>query len=112
MPELRYLDQAKDDLIQIHHYLTDESGSKKTARKFCDKLDVQCRTIAGFPGQMGRQRPELKAGLRSVAFGNYVIFFLYNGDYLDIVSIVEGHRDIDALFYKRYTDNKENPANE
>ena len=100
MPNLRYLAQAKDDLINIQRYIAEQSGSIKTARQYSEKLRAQCRTIAAFPGLMGRERPELKAGLRSVALGNYVIFLLYNGDYLDIVSIIEGHRDIDAIFSK------------
>ena len=100
MPNLRYLAQAKDDLINIQRYIAEQSGSIKTARQYSEKLRAQCRTITAFPGLMGRERPELKAVLRSVALGNYVIFFLYNRDYLDIVSIIEGHRDIDAIFSK------------
>ncbi|GJQ57407.1 MAG: hypothetical protein SCALA701_02080 [Candidatus Scalindua sp.] len=37
-------------------------------------------------------------GLRSFVYGNYVIFFMYNNDYLDIVTIIEGHRDIETMF--------------
>jgi plasmid stabilization system protein ParE len=51
-----------------------------------------------LPGTMGRARPELAEGIRSIPYGNYVILFRYNGPYLEIVSIVEGHRDIEELF--------------
>jgi toxin ParE1/3/4 len=47
---------------------------------------------------MGRARPELAEDIRSIPYGNYVILFRYNGPYLEIVSIIEGHRDIEELF--------------
>lgn len=107
MPNLRYLAQAKDDLISIQRYIAQQSGSKETARQYSEQLRAQCRTIAAFPGLMGRERSELRERLRSVAHGNYVIFFLYKGDSLDIVSIIEGHRDIEGLFINRNPNNKE-----
>jgi len=35
---------------------------------------------------------------RSIAFRGYVIFFRYEGNMLEIVNVLEGHRDIDAYF--------------
>jgi len=50
---------------------------------------------------MGRLRPELRTDLRSHPFESYLIFFRYlNGGILEIVNILEGHRDI-AAFYRR-----------
>ena len=36
--------------------------------------------------------------LRSHPHRNYVIFFRYLGDALEIVHVLEGHRDIEAFF--------------
>jgi toxin ParE1/3/4 len=47
---------------------------------------------------MGRARPELFEGVRSLPYGNYVILFRYSGDFVEIVSIIEGHQDIEELF--------------
>ena len=77
------------------------SGDNEAALKFVRKLRLQCRRLAELPGQIGQSRPELRDDIRSFAFGNYVIFFRYEKQTLDIVSIVEGHRDIDALFDDR-----------
>jgi toxin ParE1/3/4 len=98
MHKLRYLAQARDNLLAIKRYISRESGSSKIAIEYTGKLQAQCRSLAEFPGLAGRERPELRETLRSVPCGNYIIFFLYNSDTLDIVSIIEGHRDIDALF--------------
>lgn len=98
MLKLRYLEQARDDLIQIKRYIAKESGSQEIALQYTDKLRQQCRKLAKLPGQLGRPRPELLEGLRSFVHGNYVIFFMYNNDCLDIVTIIEGHRDIENIF--------------
>jgi hypothetical protein len=36
--------------------------------------------------------------VRSFAFRGYVIFFRYRDDYFEVANIIEGHRDIEALF--------------
>jgi len=99
MYQLRYLEQARDDLIQIKRSIARESGSNAVALRYTEKLRQQCREVAELPGTMGRARPELMEGLRSIPHGNYVILFRYSGADLEIVSIIEGHRDIEGLFH-------------
>lgn len=98
MSQLRYLAQAKDDLINIKRYIARESGSQSTAIQYVGKIREQCRKLADLPGKIGCLRPELRKNLRSFPYGNYVIFFMYNDDYLEIVTIIEGHRDIGVMF--------------
>jgi toxin ParE1/3/4 len=52
-----------------------------------------------LPGTMGRERPELMEDIRSLSYGNYVILFRYSGSIIEIVSIIEGHRDIEGIFH-------------
>ncbi len=47
---------------------------------------------------MGRQRPELAEGLRSVSEGNYIFFFRYIENTFEVIRITEGHRDMTTLF--------------
>lgn len=47
---------------------------------------------------MGKERPELAPNLRSIAFENYLIFFQYTRDRLEVVNIIEGHRDVPQYF--------------
>lgn len=70
MPTLRYLEQAKNDLLQIKRYLARESGSNEIALRYIEKLRQECRRLAALPGMMGRARPELREGIRSVPYGN------------------------------------------
>ncbi len=98
MRQLHYLEQAKSDLLQIKRYIARESGSNALATSYTEKLRQECRKLAEAPGTLGRARPELMEGMRSIPHGNYVIFFRYSGAFLEIVSIVEGHRGIEELF--------------
>lgn len=90
--------QALDDLAGIGDYMLRESTSIEVADGFVDRLIGRCEKLASLPGTLGRERSELGAGIRSVAFRSYVIFFRYDKDLLEVVAIVEGHRDIDAYF--------------
>ena|SRR5436305_1858530 len=99
MYQLRYLKRARADLIEIKTYIAKQSRSNDVANRFMEKLRDQCQKLAELPGTIGRTRPEIMEGLRSFPYGNYIILFRYNGDFLEIVSIIEGHRDIEGLFH-------------
>jgi toxin ParE1/3/4 len=68
------------------------------AAAFVAKLRRQCRKLASLPGMLGIARPELGPDIRSMPFHGYVIFLRYGDDALDIVNVLEGHRDIDGHF--------------
>lgn len=98
MRTLVYRAAARRDLIAIFTYIAEESGSTETARRFVDRLREQCRKLATLPGTLGRARPELRPGIRSFPFQGYVIFFKVSETVLEIVTIVERHRDVEAVF--------------
>ena len=94
MPRLVYSDEALQDLARIQRYIREQSGSASTAKRFRNRLRAPCTKLGGLPQIMGRARPELAEGLRSVVEGNYLIVLRYVGDALETVNIVERHRDI------------------
>jgi toxin ParE1/3/4 len=95
---LRYTDAARADIAEITLYITIQSGSRKIAENFRDRLHQKCRQLASLPGQMGRPRRELRSDLRSLTFKSYVIFFRYRGEVFEVVNVLEGHRDIEGHF--------------
>ncbi len=97
MYKLYYSLQSKQDLISIKKYITEKSYDKGVALRYTEKLRQQCRKLAELPATMGRDRSELKHGLRSFPFDNYIIFFQYQEDVLEVVTIIEAHRDISAM---------------
>ncbi len=98
MPRLRFTARAKADLVSIATYIAEQSGSRTVAERFTGELRRKCADLAAAPIRMGRARNELRPGLRSHPYKSYVIFFRYVGDVLEIVNVIEGHRDIPALF--------------
>jgi plasmid stabilization system protein ParE len=95
---LVYLAAAQRDLVSILDYIARESGSVAIGKSFVGKLQAHCAKLASLPGTLGRARPELRSDLRSSAYKSYVIFFRYGDGTLEVVNILEGHRDIDGFF--------------
>jgi plasmid stabilization system protein ParE len=76
----------------------EQSGSRTIAERFASELRRKCAALADAPIRMGRARNELRPGLRSCPYKSYVIFFRYVADALEVVNVIEGHRDVAALF--------------
>jgi toxin ParE1/3/4 len=101
VPRLRYTDAAQADLRSIARYVAMASQSRATAASFITRLRAHCTKLAALPGTLGQARPELHPEVRSTPFRGYVIFFRYCGSTLEIVNVLEGHRDILAHFDER-----------
>jgi toxin ParE1/3/4 len=87
--------QALTDLDDIFDYIAEDSVDRAIA--FVRKLYGQMETIAASPS-MGRRRDALLPGLRSFPHGNYLIFYLPLDDGVDVVRVLNGARDLEALF--------------
>lgn len=99
MKELIFSQKAINDLDEITNYIEVESGSLMTAENFKFRILDKCKELSSQPFQMGKIRPELGTEIRSHAFGNYIIFFRYGKNRIEIISIIEGHRDIETIFH-------------
>jgi toxin ParE1/3/4 len=86
---------AERDLEAIGDYIADDNPSR--ALSFIEELRVQCANIAKAPLAY-RARPELGEGLRSCAYGYYVIFFTATKARVTIVRVLHGAMDLPALF--------------
>ncbi|MES2046430.1 MAG: type II toxin-antitoxin system RelE/ParE family toxin [Pseudomonadota bacterium] len=98
MRELVFLTDAREDLREIGFYIAQESGSTVIALSFVDGIIERCGRLAGLPGTLGTARSELRPDLRSIAHENYVVFFRYIEDRVEIVNIIHAHRDLVRLF--------------
>lgn len=86
---------AEVDILEIWGYIAEDSVA--AADRWVDKLDEKFALWATQP-MMGRARDELSPGIRSLAFGRYVVFFQPVPDGIDVVRVLHGSRDIDASF--------------
>lgn len=98
MPRVTRRPLAADDILEIWDYIAEDSLD--AADRWVDRLDEQFRLLATQP-LMGRTRPELEQELRSFPFGRYVIFYAPLADGIDVIRVLHGARDIDALFDDR-----------
>ena len=87
--------EAEADVIDIWGFIAEDSIPE--ADRWVDRLDERVQLWATQP-MIGRARDELAPGLRSMAFGRYIVFFEPIHDGIDIVRVLHGSRDIDVFF--------------
>lgn len=95
MPQVLKRPQAEADLEDIWWHIAQDNPD--AADRLLDRIDERCATLAQFP-HIGTNRDELLPDLRSIPVGNYLIFFLPVSDGIEVVRVLPGMRDIDALF--------------
>lgn len=87
--------RAERDLESIGDYIAEDSAAR--AVSFVAELRDQCAAIAKAP-EAYRLRPELGEGIRSCAYGKYVIFFAVTRGRLTIVRVLHGAMDLPSQF--------------
>jgi toxin ParE1/3/4 len=90
--------EAEEDLIQLWLYLAQEA-SKGAADRRLRNIERACARLSQWP-QSGRARDELLPGLRSIPAPPQVIFYRVSAAAVEIVRVLHGNRDIDAIFGK------------
>ena len=95
MPQVLKRPQAETDLDEIWWYIAQDNPDN--ADRFLDKIEERCQALAQFP-RLGVSREELMPALRSLAVGNCLIFYLPIVDGIEVVRVLSGMRDIDAVF--------------
>lgn len=95
MPAIVVRPRAIEDLVEAWQYIA--SDSQVSADRFIDAIDQQFGLIARRP-KVGRRRPELGKGVRSLAMGRYVSFYVATGTSVEIIRVLHGARDIGAVF--------------
>lgn len=86
---------AELDLLEIWDYIADDSMDR--ADEFLDRIEEKLQRLACNPG-LGRKRDELLPGLQSFPIGNYVVFYREIKDGIDVIRVLRGSRDIEAIF--------------
>ena len=66
------------------------------ATRMIERLAAGVARLADFP-ESGRARPEIGMGARSIVVGRYLVLYRVNGEYVDIVRVIHGAREITGL---------------
>ena len=88
-------DQADQDLLEAAYYIG--LDSLEAADRWIERIHRALERLAQFP-LMGRERSELAPHLRSFPAGSHVIFYRPLDDGVEIIRVLHGARDIDAMF--------------
>jgi toxin ParE1/3/4 len=82
------------DLDDIFDYVAEHNLS--AADRLVDMIFERCRLLVDFP-EMGQRRSDLTPGLRAFSIRKYVVFFRSNQGIVEVVRVVHGARDLDAI---------------
>ena len=94
----RIAPQAAADLDDIWYYVARESGSVEIADQLIDSITERFFLLSGHP-YLGRRRDEeFGIGSRSFSVGEYVIVYSVAAQDVLILRVVQGRRDLEALF--------------
>lgn len=93
--------QARRDLLELADYIARDSLD--TAERFLDAAEAAFQLLASTPelGTLCEFRSPEAAGIRMWSirgFENYVVFYRPIEDAVDIVRVIHGARDIQAIF--------------
>lgn len=100
MPSIVIRPKAVADLAEIWSYIAEDS--LRQADAFVARVSGEFQLLARQP-KMGRGRPELLDGLRSIPVGKYVIFYLPRPRGIEVVRVLHGARDL-RLFFEQEID--------
>ena len=95
MARLVILPAARADLIEIGDFIAADSPQR--AASFVAEIEARMREAAERPMSFPA-RDELHEGLRAARHGRYLIFFMGQGNEVQVVRVLHGARDLPRAF--------------
>jgi toxin ParE1/3/4 len=87
---------AQADIDNIAYYVAIESGSLETADRLIQSIYNRCVLLGNYP-HAGRQRDDLRPGVRVFPSGQHIVIYRVAGTDVLIQRVVRGSRDLAAL---------------
>src|SRR4051794_24444768 len=97
--------QAESDLLDLWDYIEQANG-EACANTYIHQIERALETLAEQPG-IGRSRDDLGEGLYSLPVASHVIFYRLMKGGIEVVRVLHGKRDIDAIFADEADDQDE-----
>ncbi|MBF0093196.1 MAG: type II toxin-antitoxin system RelE/ParE family toxin [Alphaproteobacteria bacterium] len=95
MADFKYTRRAKNDVDNIIEYIARDN--KSAADDFVHQLVGKFFALAKTP-HMGCEREDYGAGIRTLPFGNYMIFYRPAKSGVTIVRVLHGARNLPGVF--------------
>lgn len=90
-------DEAVADLTHIGDYIA--SDSPERAIRFIRELLDRCRRLAEMPKAFPLVPRYEASGVRRYPYGNYLIFYRVGDDQVEILHILNGAQDYEAILF-------------
>lgn len=94
MPRIVRTFPARDDLLQIWLYISQDSVA--AADRLIDLVEEHLQLISQNPF-MGQSVEQYRTGLRQFTVGNYVLFYVPIEDGIQLIRVLHGTRKIEDL---------------
>ncbi len=86
---------ASRDLSEIADYFLEQSIN--AGDRFVEGFGKKCQHLAEFP-YLGRSYAYINPGLRGISFMQYIIFYQVIDEGIEILRVVSGYRNLEAVF--------------
>jgi toxin ParE1/3/4 len=93
---LKITPQAQQDLRSIWRGLAEFSGLAIADQRLAT-IEQKFQLLSQFP-RSGPSRDDLRPGIRSSLAGEFVIFYRVDEQFFEVVRVLHGRSDIEALF--------------
>jgi addiction module RelE/StbE family toxin len=88
---------AKADLLAIRRYI--EADNPTRAVNFVEELLNRCLALADTPRAYPLVPRYERFGIRRCVHGNYLIFYRLQPEQIEVIHVLQGARDIEALLF-------------
>ena len=88
---------AKADLLAIRRYI--EADNPNRAVSFVEELLDRCLALADTPRAYPLVPRYERFGIRRCVHGNYLIFYRLQPEQIEVIHVLQGARDIEALLF-------------
>jgi len=99
MPQYTISPQAISDLEEIIDYFKERNV--EAGDRLLNEFSKKCRYLTQFP-LIGRNYFQIRSYLRGVPMQNYIIFYRVIDDGLEIMRVIRGDRNLEAMFEQNY----------
>jgi toxin ParE1/3/4 len=83
--------RAEEDLIEVWTHIARDDT--RAADRTLDELERRTLLLVRHP-EIGRERPDIAAGVRYLTSGSYLILYRLTPDFIEVVRYVHGRRDL------------------
>lgn len=95
MSQCVFSHQAQLDLFEIRNFVA--LVCPDTANRIIDFFEQRCPFLVSHP-EFGEQSNGLAVNLRFIRFGLYVLFYRSSAKRIEVVRVIRGGREIEAVF--------------